>query len=132
MFATNCWVIATEPGAECVVIDPGMPDVSHQLTELLEKHDLKPVAVIATHGHLDHIGGIPFIMERIGNPPLYTRNLTALMVKKRQAEFPHSTPIDFKIVESESKGWGCRKCDCPFATKIYATEKENICEKWKK
>ena len=40
MYATNCWVIATEPGAECVVIDPGMPDVSLQLTEILEKHNL--------------------------------------------------------------------------------------------
>lgn len=63
MFATNCWVIATEPGAECVVVDPGMPDVSHQLTELLEKHNLKPVAVIATHGHLDHTFSIQAIAD---------------------------------------------------------------------
>lgn len=63
MFATNCWVIATEPGSECVVIDPGMPDVSHQLTELLEKHNLKPVAVIATHGHLDHTFSIQAVAD---------------------------------------------------------------------
>ena len=66
MFATNCWVIATEPGAECVVIDPGMPDVSHQLTELLEKHNVKPVAVIATHGHLDHTFSIQAIADGDG------------------------------------------------------------------
>jgi len=54
MFATNCWVIATAPGAECVVIDPGMPDVSHQLSAILDEFKLKPVAVFATHGHLDH------------------------------------------------------------------------------
>lgn len=54
MFATNCWVIATAAGAECVVIDPGMPDVSQQLLEILDEFKLKPVAVIATHGHLDH------------------------------------------------------------------------------
>ena len=66
MFATNCWVIATEPGAECVVIDPGMPDVSHQLTELLEKHNVKPVAVIATHGHLDHTFSIQAIADGYG------------------------------------------------------------------
>ena len=63
MYATNCWVLATEPGSECVVIDPGMPDVSHQLTEILEKHDLKPVAVIATHGHLDHTFSIQPIAD---------------------------------------------------------------------
>ena len=63
MFATNCWVIATEPGTECVVIDPGMPDVSVQLTELLRKHRLQPVAVIATHGHLDHTFSIRAIAD---------------------------------------------------------------------
>lgn len=66
MYATNCWVIATEPGAECVVIDPGMPDVSHQLTQLLEKHNLKPVAIIATHGHLDHTFSIQPIADGYG------------------------------------------------------------------
>ena len=66
MFATNCWVIATEPGSECVVIDPGMPDVSHQLTEIFEKHNLKPVAVIATHGHLDHTFSIQSIADGYG------------------------------------------------------------------
>ena len=66
MFATNCWVLATEPGSECVVIDPGMPDVSHQLSEILEKHNLKPVAVIATHGHLDHTFSIQAIADGYG------------------------------------------------------------------
>ena len=44
MFATNCWVIATKEGSECIVIDPGMPDVSHQLASILEEFALKPVA----------------------------------------------------------------------------------------
>jgi len=44
MFATNCWVLASEAGSECVVIDPGMPDVSHQLDEILHRHNLKPGA----------------------------------------------------------------------------------------
>jgi glyoxylase-like metal-dependent hydrolase (beta-lactamase superfamily II) len=43
-----------------------MPDVSHQLTELLEKHNLKPVAVIATHGHLDHTFSIQSIADGYG------------------------------------------------------------------
>jgi len=68
LYATNCWVLATGPRAECVVVDPGMPDVSHQLTELLEKHQLKPVAVIATHGHLDHTFSIQPIADGYGIP----------------------------------------------------------------
>ena len=54
MFATNCWVLAPSRDSECVIVDPGMPDVSGQLEDLLRKHNLKPVAIIATHGHLDH------------------------------------------------------------------------------
>ena len=54
MYATNCWVLATGEGSECIIIDPGMPDVSLELAELLGKHRLKPVATLLTHGHLDH------------------------------------------------------------------------------
>ena len=68
MFATNCWVLASEPGSECVVIDPGMPDVSLALEEILQRHNLKPVAVIATHGHLDHTFSIQPIADGYGIP----------------------------------------------------------------
>lgn len=63
MFATNCWVIASVPGAECIVIDPGMPDVSHQLSSILNEFKLKPVAIFATHGHLDHTFSITPIAD---------------------------------------------------------------------
>jgi len=54
MFATNCWIIADKPGGECVIVDPGMPDVSDTVAMVLSEHKLKPVAAIITHGHLDH------------------------------------------------------------------------------
>ena len=50
---TNCYVVATEAGAECVLIDPGM-DAVEPVAELVAQHRLKPVAVVLTHGHLDH------------------------------------------------------------------------------
>jgi hydroxyacylglutathione hydrolase len=52
-FATNCYVVATAPGEQCVVIDPGI-GVVRQLDEVLERHRLRPAAVLLTHGHLDH------------------------------------------------------------------------------
>ncbi len=52
-FGTNCYVVATAPGEQCVVIDPGI-GVERQLDELLAKHRLQPAAVLLTHGHLDH------------------------------------------------------------------------------
>ena len=54
MFATNCWVIATGPGQECIIVDPGMPDISHEIEGIVRENNLKPVAALITHGHLDH------------------------------------------------------------------------------
>jgi hydroxyacylglutathione hydrolase len=51
---TNCYLVATGPGAECVIIDPGM-DAVDGVTGLVAEHRLKPVAVLLTHGHLDHM-----------------------------------------------------------------------------
>lgn len=46
--------MAPAPGAECVIIDPGMDAVAG-VAELIREHRLKPVAVMLTHGHLDHM-----------------------------------------------------------------------------
>ena len=46
--------MASGRGEECIVVDPGMPNVSEQLNEKLREFDLKPVAILVTHGHLDH------------------------------------------------------------------------------
>jgi hydroxyacylglutathione hydrolase len=52
-FGTNCYAVAPRSGQECVVVDPGM-DAVEPLAQLLREDDLKPVAVVLTHGHLDH------------------------------------------------------------------------------
>jgi hydroxyacylglutathione hydrolase len=56
-FAANCYVVAPGPGAECLIIDPGQ-DAAPGIAEIVERHRLHPVAVLATHGHLDHIWSI--------------------------------------------------------------------------
>jgi len=50
---TNCFVVAPGPGEQCIVIDPGY-GVTGQLDEIVAEHRLHPVAVVLTHGHLDH------------------------------------------------------------------------------
>ena len=52
-FGTNCYAVAPGTGQECVVVDPGM-DAVEPLAQLLREDGLKPVAVVLTHGHLDH------------------------------------------------------------------------------
>lgn len=53
-WGTNCYVAATGPGRECVVIDPGM-DATEGVAQVIREHRLKPVAVLVTHGHVDHM-----------------------------------------------------------------------------
>ncbi|GAB3411937.1 MBL fold metallo-hydrolase [Flindersiella endophytica] len=57
VFAANCYVVATEPGAECVVIDPGQ-DAAPVVAETVREYRLKPVAVLLTHGHIDHMWSV--------------------------------------------------------------------------
>ena len=95
---------------DIIVIDMGFmfkdddtPGIDYILpnTKYLEDNKEKIRAVFITHGHLDHIGGIPYIMDRIGNPPLYTRSLTSIMIRKRQEEFPHLPELNIKVIEKE-------------------------------
>src|SRR5436190_4768020 len=53
-WGTNCYVAATGAGNECVVIDPGK-DATEGVTQVVREHKLKPVAVLVTHGHVDHM-----------------------------------------------------------------------------
>lgn len=101
---------AIEYGDDIVVIDIGFqfkdentPGIDYILpnTKYLEERQNKIRAVLITHGHLDHIGGIPYIMPRIGNPPLYTRLLTSILIQKRQEEFQHVPKLNIKVVEKE-------------------------------
>ena len=72
-------------------------------TKYLEERKDKIKGLIITHGHLDHIGGIPYIMERIGNPPIYCSELSSLMIQKKMEEFPACAPLVFHKVEPGEK-----------------------------
>lgn len=66
-FGTNCYVVALASGEECVVVDPGI-DVVPQLDSVLEEHRLRPVAVLLTHGHLDHTFSVTPVCGARGVP----------------------------------------------------------------
>ena len=100
---------AIEYKGDIIVLDAGFqfkdentPGIDYILPNIkyLEDNKDKIRGLVISHAHLDHIGGLPYIIDRIGNPPIYTRNLTAIMVQKRQAEFPHLAPLNIKIVEN--------------------------------
>lgn len=102
-------MFAVETGNDIFVCDVGFqfvsedaaPGVDYVLpnTKYLEVNQDRVRAVFITHGHLDHIGGIPFLMNRFGNPPIYTCNLSAVMIAKRQEEYPEMPKPNLIIVE---------------------------------
>ena len=67
---------------------PGIDYIIPNITSLLPKKE-NIRAVVITHGHMDHIGAIPYILGKLGNPPIYTLRLTKALIEKRQAEFPN-------------------------------------------
>lgn len=66
-FDTNCYVVAPGPGEHAVVVDPGI-GVVDQLDEVLREHRLQPVAVLLTHGHLDHTFSVTPVCGARGIP----------------------------------------------------------------
>ncbi len=98
-------ILIFDAGFQFVSSESDAPGVNYILpnTQYLEENKHKIRGLIITHGHLDHIGGIPFLIERIGNPPIYTRYLTSLMVLKRQEEFPHLPKVTMNVIELDQR-----------------------------
>lgn len=103
---------AIEFGRDIIIVDCGLmfkdedtPGVDYILpnTQYLEERKDRIRGVFITHGHLDHIGGLPYILPRIGNPPVYARNLTGLLMQKRHEEFPDIAPLNLKVVETADR-----------------------------
>ena len=101
-----------EFGEDIIVCDAGIQFTDHETPGIdyilpnikyLEERKNKIRALVITHGHLDHIGAIPYVIDRLGNPPIYTREFGALMIQKRQVEFPHLAPLNIKIVDANDK-----------------------------
>src|SRR3989338_9105534 len=103
-------MVAVEFNNDIFIIDCGFqfsevetPGIDYILpnTSYLEERREKIRGLLITHGHLDHVGGIPYIIERIGNPTIYTRRLTAEIIKKRQEEFASAQPVVIREVEQD-------------------------------
>jgi ribonuclease J len=70
----------TTPGVDFII-----PNVSY-----LEERKEKVKAVIITHAHYDHIGAMPYLMGKLGNPPVYATRMSRAIIEKRQNEFTNA------------------------------------------
>jgi len=105
-----------EYGDEIVIMDmgfqfpeedtPGIDYIIPNINSLLPKKE-NIRAVVITHGHMDHIGAIPYLLGKLGNPPIYTLRLTKALIEKRQAEFlnePKPNIIEVKYGDKKKVG----------------------------
>ncbi|MGI5826936.1 MAG: ribonuclease J [Patescibacteria group bacterium] len=86
------------PEEDMLGIDYIIPNVSYLKDK---KSWIK--GVVISHGHYDHIGGIPHIMGEIGNPPMFMGKLTAGLVRKRHLEYKTAPTLKIKEIDGTTK-----------------------------
>lgn len=69
-YGTNCWIFAPSKNSECFIVDPGMaiPNLLEPIKEVVNRHNLKPIATLVTHGHLDHTFTVQPLSDKYGIP----------------------------------------------------------------
>lgn len=106
----NCYLI--QYGADIVVVDMGlqfpeedMPGVDYIIPDIsyLRGKEKNIRAVIITHGHYDHIGGVPHLVPALGNPPVYASNLTCAMVQKKTEDVAPGKKLRLHAVTSKDR-----------------------------
>ena len=97
---------------EIIIVDMGlqfpeedMPGIDYIIPNVsyLEDKTNQIKGVIITHGHYDHIGGIPHLMGKLGNPPIFMGKLTAGIVRKRVEEFNKCPKLNVQEINEDSK-----------------------------
>ena len=72
MLQCNCSIIGDPISREALVIDPG--DEIHRIMDLLGRHQLTVKAIVSTHSHIDHVGGLKKLHDYTGAPVLMHRD----------------------------------------------------------
>jgi len=90
VYETNCYVLrSNEAAADCLVVDPGLG--AGELTKFIRDHKLNPVAVVLTHGHIDHIAGVAALRQDHPNTKVFIHELDAEMLTKPGANLSGMT-----------------------------------------
>jgi len=101
-----------EYGRDIIIIDMGlqfpeedMPGIDYIIPNIsyLKGKEKNIKGVIITHAHYDHIGGIPHIMPKIGNPIIYTAKLSKGIIEKRQEEYRNAPKLKFYTIDDRSR-----------------------------
>src|ERR1700674_809898 len=110
MLQCNCSIIGDPVTREALVVDPG--DEVNRILDLLGRHKLTVKAIVSTHAHIDHVGGLSKLHQYTGAPVLLHRDdLPLYQAMEMQASFlgvhpPELTEIDQLLKEGDVLRWG--------------------------
>ncbi|HEY6292604.1 MAG TPA: MBL fold metallo-hydrolase [Terriglobia bacterium] len=115
MLQCNCYILGDEATGEAMVIDPG--DDIDRVQQVLERHRLAPKYIVATHAHIDHVGGIEKLARATGaavmmhqeDLPLY-QNL-ATQAAWLGVRSPGTIEVDQFLREGDRLRWGGRSVE---------------------
>ena len=102
-----------EYGDDIVILDMGvqfpeedMPGIDYVIpnTKYLVGKEKNIRGVIFSHGHLDHIGAAPILLEKLGNPPIIGMPLTIAMIKHRQEDYKKNTGAKLRVIPVNTIG----------------------------
>jgi hydroxyacylglutathione hydrolase len=110
MLQCNCSIIGDPATREALVVDPG--DEVTRILDLIGRHRLVVKAIVSTHAHIDHVGGLSKLHKYTGAPVLMHRDdLPLYQAMDMQADFlgvmpPELTDIDQLLKEGDILRWG--------------------------
>ncbi|MCB9798874.1 ribonuclease J [Candidatus Nomurabacteria bacterium] len=102
IFEYNDDIIIVDVGVQFPEED--MPGIDYIIpnTKYLEGKEKNIRAVVFTHGHLDHIGAAPLVLEKLGNPPIVARDLTVALIKHKQEDYKPNTAKKLNVIRVKS------------------------------
>jgi glyoxylase-like metal-dependent hydrolase (beta-lactamase superfamily II) len=90
-FETNCWAVSADGSDEAVVVDPGFDPAAVRL--MVARAGKRLAAVLATHGHADHIGAVPQVCDGV---PLYIHEADELALHDQRG-WGAGYPVDVDL-----------------------------------
>jgi len=98
-----------EYGNDIIIIDLGlqfpeedMPGIDYIIPNIssLKGKQQKIRGIFITHGHYDHIGAVPHLLSDLGNPVIYSSDLTLAIIAKRQEDYKNGTRLKLQAVST--------------------------------